>query len=105
MEPGSRKTDRANFEKPAARKALLFTGSYYGMFQAWRKRIKPALKVTAHDLRRASGLYLGRVKRLDLTLLQEHMRHAEIETTMLYTREPQVPDVKIKPSQDFDDVI
>ncbi len=84
----------------------LFSASYYGMFQAWRKRVLPVLKVTPHDLRRASGLYLGRTARIELTLLQEHMRHAELETTALYIREPDIPDVKNKSAlQDFDDVV
>lgn len=71
----------------------------------WGKIVKSKLRVTPHDLRRASGLYLGRSVRLDVTLLQEHMRHAEIETTMLYMREPAVPEkTKARVEQDFDDV-
>ena len=90
-------------ERPDGR---LFPLTYYGWFQAWRTLVMPKLKVSAHDLRRASGLYLGRTKRLELTLLQEHFRHAEIETTMLYIREPEVPDKpKVKNMQDFDDVV
>ncbi|GEM_PF-3830049 len=84
----------------------IFKFSYHGMFQTWRRVVLPELKVTTHDLRRASGLYLGRTKRLDLTLLQEHLRHSEIETTLLYTREPEVPELSKKGvKQDFDDVI
>lgn len=71
--------------------------------KAFRLGVK--LGCTPHDLRRASCLYLGREKRLELTLLQEHMRHAEIETTMLYCREPSVPEPsKKKVKQDWDDV-
>jgi len=84
----------------------IFRFTYHGMFQMWRREVLPILKVSAHDLRRASGLYLGRTKRLDLTLLQEHLRHAEIETTMLYTREPEIPEVSKKDlKQNFDEVV
>lgn len=89
-------------DKPKGR---LFPLSYSQLMVLWRRLVKHKLGATPHDLRRASGLYLGRVKRLELTLLQEHMRHAEIETTMLYTREPAIPDEPKKAAkQDFDDV-
>jgi len=68
-----------------------------------RKYIQKPLNVTAHDLRRASCLYLGRVIALDPLLLQSHMRHAELSTTMLYTRQPDQID-KIVAEADFDDV-
>lgn len=82
----------------------LFPFSKGWLEKRWAKIVKPSLGVTPHDLRRASGLYLGRYARIPLTLLQEHMRHAEIETTMLYTRLPSVPDKKIVAIQDFDDI-
>lgn len=82
----------------------LFPFSYAYLVRRWREQVKPKLGATPHDLRRASGLYLGRTVRLELTLLQEHMRHAEIETTMLYTREPATPEKRQFRKQDFDDV-
>lgn len=88
-------------DRPAGR---LFPYSYGWLERAWRTFIRDKLGATPHDLRRASCLYLGRTIRLDLTLLQEHMRHAEIETTMLYTREPKKAERTKKLKQDFDDV-
>jgi integrase len=82
----------------------LFPYSYGYLTTRWRADVFPQLKATPHDLRRASGLYLGRVKRLEITLLQEHMRHAEVSTTMLYCREPSTPEKKQSAKQDFDDV-
>ena len=82
----------------------LFPFSFGWVQRAWRLYVKPKLGATPHDLRRASGLYLGRTIRIDLTLLQEHMRHAEIETTLLYTREPRKVEKIQKFKQDFDDV-
>lgn len=82
----------------------LFPYSLGWLNRAWRQYVKPKLRSTPHDLRRASALYLGRTVRIDLTLLQEHMRHAEIETTMLYTREPKRAEKTTKWKQDFDDV-
>ncbi|MGE4233189.1 MAG: tyrosine-type recombinase/integrase [Bacteriovoracia bacterium] len=87
--------------KPEGR---LFPFSYPWLERAWRTFVKPTLHSTPHDLRRASCLFLGRRMRIDLTLLQDHMRHAEIETTMLYTREPSVPKDLENTVQDFDDV-
>lgn len=89
-------------DKPEGR---LFPYSYGHLSRIWREQVANKLRATPHDLRRASGLYLGRTIRLELTLLQEHMRHAEIETTMLYTREPSTPEkTTTKIVQDFDDV-
>lgn len=82
----------------------LFPYSYGFLVRRWREVVRPKLGSTLHDLRRASGLYLGRTVRLELTLLQEHMRHAEIETTMLYMREPALPEKRKTAKQDFDDV-
>lgn len=89
-------------KKPAGR---VFKMSYFGWFQLWRRTIYPKIGVSAHDLRRASGQYLGKVKRIDLMTLKEHMRHSEIETTILYTRDPAVPLLKANEKhQDFDDI-
>lgn len=82
----------------------LFPFSYGYLQRTYRENVRPLLKVTPHDLRRSSCLYLGRTVRLELSLLQEHMRHAELETTMLYCREPSTPDIKIVSKQNFDDV-
>lgn len=68
------------------------------------KHIKSVLQLTAHDLRRSSALHLGRTVKLTLETLQKHLRHAEIETTMLYIREPEVSQQKNLERQDFDDV-
>lgn len=88
-------------DKPDGR---LFPYSYGHLIRRWRENVRDKLGTTPHDLRRASCLYLGRVKRIELTLLQEHMRHSEIETTMLYTREPAIPENRPIMDQDFDDV-
>lgn len=88
-------------ERPKGR---LFPFSRDWLERAWADFVKPGLGTTPHDLRRASALYLGRERRIPVTLLQEHMRHAEIETTMLYMREPRVPERVKAGSQDFDDI-
>lgn len=82
----------------------LFPYSRGWLERAWRERVKTKLGVTPHDLRRTSCLYLGRTLRIEPTLLQEHMRHAELDTTMLYMREPSVPELTVLGAQDFDDV-
>lgn len=72
----------------------------------WRELVFPVLGVTAHDLRRASSVYLGRTVRVPATLLQEHLRHAELETTLLYMREPTAQEHKRESdTQDFDEVV
>lgn len=89
-------------EKPEGR---LFPFSMGWLARAWREQVRDKLGCTPHDLRRASCLYLGRTLRIEPTLLQEHMRHASLETTQLYMREPAVPEKKSKKRvQDFDDV-
>ena len=81
-----------------------FTRGY--LDKAWKEIAKPIIGTTVHDLRRASGLYLGRTVRIPPTLLQEHMRHSEIETTMLYTRAPREEEARKEVvDQDFDDVV
>ena len=83
----------------------LFPFSYSWLMHLWRKKVYPKLQTTPHDLRRASCLYLGRTLRIPLTLLQEHMRHGYIGTTMLYAREPATMEQGLAPVlQDFDDV-
>ena len=82
-----------------------FPFSYGWLSVEWRKHVTKGLGATPHDLRRASCLYLGRTLRIPVTLLQEHMRHAEIETTLLYMRAPaKPPRSKSKVVQNFDDV-
>lgn len=82
----------------------LFPFSYGHLARMWRENVMPVAHITAHDLRRSSAHYLGRTLRIEMTLLQEHMRHAEMETTMLYIREPATPDTQIVARQDWDDV-
>jgi integrase len=84
----------------------LFPYSYSWLQKTWGKFVEDqgGFGITLHDLRRASALYLGRTLRIPVTLLQEHMRHAEIDTTMLYIREPNKAASRKKHKQDFDDV-
>ena len=83
--------------------ARLFEGTRNQLNTAYKSEVLPKLNLKAGDLRRASCLYLGREVGLDPILLQEHMRHSVITTTMLYTRRPaeerEAPD-----QQNFDDV-
>jgi hypothetical protein len=82
----------ACFDERAARaiSALLNAGvktpnnpnAYYN---AWARCEKG---VTLKDLRRASCYWLGHYTSLSLPALQNHMRHASILTTQLYTRRP-----------------
>lgn len=65
--------------------------------------VKPLLDVQEYDLRRASGYYLGRVLGVEPFLLQDHMRHASLSTTLLYTRRPE-QEVEVATTQDWDDV-
>jgi hypothetical protein len=65
--------------------------------------IKPLLEASAYDLRRASGLYLGREIGLEPFLLQDHFRHSVLTTTLLYTRRP-LDEQETAETQDFDDV-
>lgn len=81
----------------------LFSLSREHLNTLWRSEIKSVLGTTAHDLRRASCLYLGRSLRIEPTLLQEHARHSELDTTMLYCRDPLIPNIKIE-HQDWNDV-
>lgn len=84
----------------------LFPGSRSTLDKYWCRLGGPLLHgVTVHDLRRASALYLGRTVRIPPTLLQEHMRHAELDTTMLYIREPETPEIEIIGTQDFSEVV
>lgn len=81
----------------------LFTMARDSLFRLWKNVGTPKLGVTLHDLRRASGLYLGRTIELSLTVLQDHMRHTKLTTTELYMRRPVVNLMK-QVNQDFDDV-
>lgn len=84
----------------------LFPFSRGYLDKAWREIVYPIVASTAHDLRRASGLHLGRTLRIPLTLFQEHMRHAEVETSMLYMREPVIEEAQnAVVAQNFDEVV
>lgn len=74
------------------------------MHEQWARHAKSVLGVTLHDLRRASCHWLGRVRRVPPTLLQEHMRHSNLQTTLLYMRDPLVPELAPAASVDWDDV-
>lgn len=81
-----------------------FTRGY--LDRAWKEIVYPILGVTAHDLRRASAVYLGRVAMIPMSLLQEHMRHADLSTTAIYMRRPKKEVQKNRVvKQDFDDVV
>lgn len=80
----------------------LFKGTRTKLFAAWAIDGEK-LGATLHDLRRASALYLGRTKLVELLLLQDHMRHGDVKMTMVYTRNPaQGEEVAVTP--DWDDV-
>jgi len=72
-------------------------------FAWWAKHGKPSLGATLHDLRRASGLYLGRTVDVPMSLLQDHIRHADLKSVLGYMRRPEAKKV-VAPAQDFDDV-
>jgi integrase len=74
------------------------------LFAVWQRHGLPSLGVTLHDLRRASGFYLGRVIEVPVTLIQDHLRHENINTALLYLRRPREEMVDVT-DQDFDDVI
>lgn len=78
----------------------LFPHSRDYYFRKWKNK---GLPISLHDLRRSSGLYLGRTLNLPVQLVQEHMRHTDIKTTMLYMRRPEKKKVEHK-NQDFNDV-
>ncbi len=65
--------------------------------------VRAVLGVTGYDLRRASALYLGRELGVEPFLLQDHLRHSAITTTMLYTRRP-LEERETDDTQDFTDV-
>jgi integrase len=69
----------------------------------WLELIKPLLDAKEYDLRRASGLYLGRELGVDPFLLQDHMRHTSMATMLLYTRRPK-DEKETADSQNWDDV-
>lgn len=88
----------------AAGDGPFFPGSRYSLDREFKRIVRPLLAAPAYDLRRASGLYLGREIGLDPLLLQDHFRHSSIQTTMLYTRRP-LDEVEGADTQDFDDVV
>ena len=69
----------------------------------YRAVVKAVSGLSAQDLRRASGLYLGREVGLDPFLLQDHFRHSSMATTLLYTRRP-TDEKETADTQNFDDV-
>ncbi len=81
----------------------LFSVGRKRLFEIWLIESEKSIKVSLHDLRRASGYYLGRVEDLAITLLQDHMRHEQIQTTELYMRPPGKDSSEIH-EQNFDDV-
>lgn len=81
----------------------LFAGKRQAIDREYRELVKPLLDCAAYDLRRASGLYLGRTIGVEPFLLQDHFRHSTITTTMLYTRRP-LDEQETVDTQDFDDV-
>lgn len=91
----------------SAPQGRLFRRSRSQLDRLWRQSVFPVFGVTCHDMRRASALWLGRTMRLAPTLVQEHLRHAELETTMLYCREPRVDfdDRENSGDQGLDDVV
>lgn len=91
-----------NEGRPLGREALFSYWFKYGLKTKADGQEGEAL-MTMHDLRRASCLYLGRTLDLPVTLLQEHMRHSDIKTTMLYMRRPEVKFAAPE-EQNWDDV-
>jgi integrase len=85
-----------NAPKPVSRDTSFKYWREYGYHQG-------RVLVTLHDLRRASGVYLGRTLDLPATLVQEHLRHADLKTTMLYMRRPSDRTPKVV-AQNWDDV-
>ncbi len=84
---------------------IIFNRSRSLLFRHWELGGgQKALGASLHDLRRASGLFLGRVIAVELTLLRDHLRHSEIETTVLYTRSP-ANEVEESAGQDWLDVV
>jgi integrase len=57
-------------------------------FDLIRKNITSQIGLSGHDLRRSSGVFLARTIGLDPFLLQDHLRHADLATTLKYTRRP-----------------
>lgn len=70
----------------------LFHGHKTSLFKGFKAAtvglFVPGVFISLHDLRRASALYLGRTKSIEVMLLQDHMRHSDLQTTMIYTRRP-----------------
>ena len=69
-------------------KGRLFRLTRNMSFHRWRQHGSKQLGCSLYDLRRASGLYLGRSLDIDLTILKDHLRHSDVNTTMLYIRAP-----------------
>lgn len=81
----------------------LFPGPRHPLNRKYRKVVREITNLNAQDLRRSSANHLGKVIGLDPILLKDHMRHAVLETTMLYVRDPSERE-EIAGQQNFDDV-
>jgi integrase len=68
-------------DTPIGRNSQFAFWRKYGL--RFRKESGDEQFVTLHDLRRSSCLYLGRTLDLPVTVIQEHMRHSDLKTTML----------------------
>lgn len=66
----------------------LFPENRYHLDKWYAEVIKPVIGMNCKDLERAAANYLGKRVGLDPYTLQDHMRHAEMSTTLLYTRDP-----------------
>jgi integrase len=82
----------------------LFSQGRKRLFDVWQRDGFVGLKVTLHDLRRASGFYMGRVIDAPVTLIQDHLRHENINTSALYMRRPASEEGEVA-EQNFDDVV
>ena len=84
----------------------LFVQTRDVLFDKWAEVTKSGelADITLHDLRRASGFYLGRILDIPFALLQDHLRHKDPRTTHKYTRRPKDDYNVTADQQDFDDV-
>jgi integrase len=81
----------------------LFKHARDTLFARWSENGQPLLGVSLHDLRRASGVYLGRTQDIPVQLLQEMMRHSKLHVTEKYMRRPKMVEPEAI-EQNFDDV-
>lgn len=81
----------------------LFPGARHVLNSRYAVVVQPLTGLTAQDYRRASANHLGKIVGVDPILLQDHLRHAVLETTMLYVRDPSARE-ETSGQQNFDDV-